>query len=749
VTPRRSVWFVAAAAFTHLTVVFTWPLGERLSSALPHDLGDPILNTWLLWWNAHVAPLTRAWWNPPFFWPLPDVLARSENLLGISLVATPLQWLGATPVVAYNIVFLLSFPLTAMAAYALAYVITRQHAAAAIAGLVFAFNPYRTSQFAHLQMMWAFWMPLALATLHRYREDGRWQWLVAFDLLWIGQALSNGYYLLFFSILVVLWIAWFLSSRHDVRRLLPLAVAWAAAWTVVAPLLVGYQTALNTAGAERTLTEIRAFSADLSAFAATSPLVWTWRRLSLVFRSEQQLFPGVFAVALTIAGLWSVPGDGRSSPLVRRVRIGVLLLAGAVVGLAAIAMMTGPIRTRVLTVDSIAKPIGIAIWLIVAAVALGPRVRRAFAERSSLVFYAGAALLMFACALGPEPALHGQAIWYKPPYAWLINLPGFGAIRVPARFAMLGELCLAIAAASSFAAYVRSLRPRQATVAAAVCIAALLADSWVAGLPVPSVPERFAGLEAIDNGTPVLELPLGVLEDTAAMYRSMFHRAPLVNGYSGFVPPHYALLQTALAEGDDTAIDALLAVHDLVVVIDRAREPGLAARVARHPGAKWTGSESGREFFAVHLNAAEDSPRSDVGVRTVTPVPSTILRSLTDGDLRTRWDSGTAQRGDESIAVELGADAPVTAVELAMGPYTAEFPRHVAVDVSSDGSRWTTVWDDLTGRLAVLGAARDPRRVPLWFRFPPQRARFVRVRQLGSHPSSHWAIAELRVFAVD
>ena len=87
--------FPIFAAFLALAVVWTWPLGLHLSSRIPHDPGDPILNTWLLWWNAHAIPFTERWWNPPIFYPMPGALALSEHLAGIGLISTPVQLLHA------------------------------------------------------------------------------------------------------------------------------------------------------------------------------------------------------------------------------------------------------------------------------------------------------------------------------------------------------------------------------------------------------------------------------------------------------------------------------------------------------------------------------------------------------------------------------------------------------------------------------------------------------------------------------
>src|SRR5262245_31756144 len=75
---RRGLpWLFASASYGTLTVIQTWPLAARLSSVLPNDLGDPVLNAWIIWWNAHAVPLTARWWNGPIFWPSQGTLAFS------------------------------------------------------------------------------------------------------------------------------------------------------------------------------------------------------------------------------------------------------------------------------------------------------------------------------------------------------------------------------------------------------------------------------------------------------------------------------------------------------------------------------------------------------------------------------------------------------------------------------------------------------------------------------------------------
>ena len=209
-------------------------------------------------------PLTAAWWNPPAFYSLPGVLSFSEHLLGLSLVATPIQWLGGSPLFAYNVVFLLTFPLCAIGGYLLALEMTKRHDAAFIGGLLFGFAPYRMSQLAHLQVLAAFGMPFALLGLHRYLRDPRPRWLVLFGCGWLLQALCNGYYLLFFGARRHL-DALVCTSRHeaagvprDQRRLCAAASAAAAAAVAVQ----GASTTVSGSGG--IWTRSRNFGADAS-----------------------------------------------------------------------------------------------------------------------------------------------------------------------------------------------------------------------------------------------------------------------------------------------------------------------------------------------------------------------------------------------------------------------------------------------------------------------------------------------------
>lgn len=113
--------------YTVLGVAITFPLIFRLSTNVAGDLVDPLFITSLLWWNAHVVPLTERWWNGFAFYPTPGMMAFSDHLIGESLMATPLQWLGLSATTAYNLTLIATFPLCAFAAHLFGYALTKRH----------------------------------------------------------------------------------------------------------------------------------------------------------------------------------------------------------------------------------------------------------------------------------------------------------------------------------------------------------------------------------------------------------------------------------------------------------------------------------------------------------------------------------------------------------------------------------------------------------------------------------------------
>ena len=116
----------------------------------------------------------------------------------------------------------------------------------------------------------AFGMPAALAALHLNADTRRVRWLVAFSAALTLQALSASYYALFFTLLLGMWMLWFLRPR-----------AWRDGLAIVAagyePL---YYRVLKHALADHDRTALEALAAFGPLLIAAGPSPTLSSRLS-------------------------------------------------------------------------------------------------------------------------------------------------------------------------------------------------------------------------------------------------------------------------------------------------------------------------------------------------------------------------------------------------------------------------------------------------------------------------------------
>jgi hypothetical protein len=383
--------FLAFWGYAALAVVVTFPLVLHLSSSIPRDLEDSLWYVAILWWNAHVMPLTAHWWDGFAFYPASGMMAFSDHLLGASLIASPLQWLGSAPITAYNVTFLASFPLSAIGAHALVWTLSRRHDAGIVCGLAFGFNPYRIAHLEHLELLMTFGMPVALLALHHYASTRRTRWLVTFTAALSIQALSSSYHALFFTVLIGMWILWFVRP-HAWRDALRVVTAGSVAALLLLPIVLGYSRIHEGHALARDFGEVLNYSADLSSFVTASALSAAWGWTAALNGAERQLFPGLTITALVIAGAMRVRRTAAAAgdPLSIVSRVCWVLSAGFL-AVAVAAHVAGPWRLDwgwvQISVTVAYKPLSLAFAFATAAVALSPTLRDAFRRRSTPAFY--------------------------------------------------------------------------------------------------------------------------------------------------------------------------------------------------------------------------------------------------------------------------------------------------------------------------------------------------------------------------
>ncbi len=580
-----------------VALVFTWPLAAGLTRDIPWDLGDSLLNAWILAWDADRLlrvlggdiGAIRNFWNANIFYPEPLTLAYSEHLFAQAVQILPVYALTGNIILSYNLLFLSTFVLSGLGMFLFVRDITGSARAGFVAGLIYAFAPYRVPQFSHLQVISSQWMPFVLYGLRRYFVTRRITPLAGAGAALIAQNLSNGYFLMFFAPFVLAYALFEIATRRlwaDARVWVGLSATAAIVTAVTLPFLLPYLELRRLGFGPRVLNEVKAFSADVFSYW-TSPIESRlWGSVIRGYpKAEGDLFPTITAMCLGLIGIagsisaaWT---HARTRPAAtsNMLRPLVWILIGAamvyVVFLLLILTSNGfthigpfPVSVRNLWRNSRVLAIIVALLVFVS-----PRAR-SFARHwigtlAAFLVIAGAAA--FLMSLGPEIRSSGRLISEVGPYHFFYtHVPGFDGLRVPARFAMLVILFLSVAGGLGAVALEQRFRRGGAIAvvlgtlavaeafAAPIVINGTVAEGRYAMPPArvytgEQVPGAYRFLKTLPApGTVVVEFPLGEWAyEVRYVFYSAAHWHPILNGYSGHFPLSYNMNATHLRHPTD------------------------------------------------------------------------------------------------------------------------------------------------------------------------------------------------------
>lgn len=597
-------FYSAAAAYTLLSIVLTWPLALGLWRDVPGDLGDSLLNMWILAWGADHLPRMlvgavswQDYWNANIFHPDPLALTFSEHLFGQSLQILPVYWITGNTILCYNLVFLSTFALSGLGTYLLVRdllisgttnsgttkVVPYVEWAAFFAGLIYGFLPYRIASVPHVQVMSAQWMPFALYGLNRYITTGSFRALAGGTAALVMQNWSCGYYLLYFAPfapLFVIFRMWLAGKLLDLRTWIAMAGAGTVTLLLTIPFLLPYLDAQQRFGFERPFGEVVFFSANVWSYITAAEPVRMWGKILRYYpHGEGETFlgfvPAILALVALLAAVWnafaSTPKPATRSTL--RTVLTALLLFAVVTQFIAVAsaVIFGGFDTsffgvalRARTAQRLLMQLALAVVLLLA---VAPRIRGVAARlsRAPAVFFLALTVLAMWFSLGPEPKAGTQFVSGFGLYGVLYDyVPGFRGVRVPARYAMIAGLFLAVAAGYGAAALINWRRNAGLAIVAIASVLALaegaavpldINHAWSVNEAMPpsqvfppsGAPPVYARVKALPAGTAITEFPFGdAAWEIRFVYYSTAHWKPITNGYSGSFPPGYKARQARL-----------------------------------------------------------------------------------------------------------------------------------------------------------------------------------------------------------
>jgi hypothetical protein len=290
-----------------LAALVTWPQAWHLGSAV-FGHHDTYFSIWRLAWVAHVIghrPLQLFAAN--IFYPSSSALTYSDAMLVQGLIASPLLWAGASPVLVYNLVLLLGFVSAGCAMFVLARHVTGRVGPALVAMAALTMAPYRLEHIMHLELQWIAWVPLCWWALHKALENRSVPHAYLAGLFIALQVMSCIYYGVFLVLLLCVFTPFLFVGRIGVRhRAGSLVIAGVVAVAIVLPYAIPYLETGRDLG-PRDMRDVVQYSAHPINYLASSSLNRWWGWTSERFGgSETRLFPGATVTVLAMIGLLHV-----------------------------------------------------------------------------------------------------------------------------------------------------------------------------------------------------------------------------------------------------------------------------------------------------------------------------------------------------------------------------------------------------------------------------------------------------------
>jgi hypothetical protein len=680
---------LVCVAFLGMTLLMTWPWVLHLRDHCS-DPGDPYLNSWIMWWDFHQTfhdPLHLFDGNT--FFPMKDSLAFSEHNYGIAVLFFPLYALGFRPLTVHGLATLLGFTFSGYGAFRLGRTLTGSTGAAWVTGIAFAFIPYRTGSVSHLNYLFSAWIPILLEALVLFARERTGKRAV-----WLGVAFfMNALTVIHWFVLTLIPLAvtgLVLAFHHGAERDRPgwkrAAVALGVAGIALLPFLLPYQKAASLYGFTRSAGDAMHYSALPKDWLNVDPWNRTWRGFcEFPSPGERCLFPGLLLPLLSLAAVLLVraePGDpAPGDPAPRdpappfdpgRRRL-LRWLDGIAVAAGTLALFA-------------ASPAGIHIRL------KGKEAFRATESTRAVAVFAVALLIRWWIAYPKAlPFVHGRNLpeslrLLRRPEAILVggtwailgffgslgmNFPFhrvlfemvflFHSVRVPARWAMVAYLGLAVLAgvgAKALADAWRRSGRRAAGLVYPLAVLILLFEDRAAPLDLirgeadPDEATLFLAKTPMKGG--LVELPAGTEDhgNYRAMLRAADHGKPLITAVSGFSSPIVSRIEDdeRKAPIPDGLFDFLEGIPtSYILVHDSWLSPEL-----RGPHREWLarGMVSGRLLFVRRFDGRMKNDlyavvKNEPDAKALDPLPWTPARGPLPPPALYREDSALIGSIDE------------------------------------------------------------------------------------------------------
>ena len=693
---------IVLGIFVVLTLLMTYPTVFHMGSGVK-DLGDPLLNTWIMAWNAQkILNLDiEDYFDANIFYPHKRTLAYSEHLFTQSLIGLPVLLVSQNPVFAYNFCLLFSFFTSGLGMFFLARYLTRSPYSGMVAGIIFAFSPFMFAHLGHLQVITAGGIPMAFLYLHKFLRYEQSKHLLLFSLFFLLQVLANGYYALYLSLFAGLYILVYLITEKRYTALKFWAKITVFVLIVVAvagPFFRQYFLVRKEMGFARKMGE----HANLTSFLATSPFNRLYGELTSPFlKQEGELFPGILAVVLAVLGFtYMLRNDRKKKSVVKK---------------------HGIIYSSILLLSFLFTFGSKGPYILLHKFVPGFDGLRVASRFHIFVMFSLAVLSAFGLKA-------------------LVSLPFLRTKR--ASFVAFSLTFLILVEYFSVPVPVRKVRVKE------------------------DIPEVYKWLATQKENFAIIELPLpkpgkrvGQIE-CPRLHFSTYHWKKIVNGYSGYFPPlydelkrrwqsmpleqniedlrslgvRYVIFHSFLYKPDEfeNVMNELRRLESRCILVTQLEEACIYELI-------YIPEEGLGKYY---LDRSCPLPRKDW--TAFSNVKSHKTRLAYDGALSTRWETGPQRKG-HFFELDLGQVRKISGFSLKLGTKPLDFPRGYRVEVSTDRKNWEIVAQEKMTILPITAFLRASD-LSSDVVFSTVDARYIKITNTGEDEVYYWSIYEMDVF---
>ena len=251
----------------------------------------------------------------------------------------------------------------------------------------------------------------------------------------------------------------------------------------------------------------------------------------------------------------------------------------------------------------------------------------------------------------------------------------------------------------------------------------------------------------------MLELPMvDDYSDTAAMLRATQRGHVLVNGFSGYAPPHYDALRDAIRRFDPGMLFALERTGPLLVFVHQGEQyDKYTDYVEQLPNAHRVQTTAAGALYQLPRVAPSHDP-DQTGVIASIAIDGDVTGTATmvDGQLSTRAEAhGVTAPRDSSGEMVITFNRPiaVSAIDFDLGALPRDYPIKLRISAVNPGEAPRLVWEGATRGAEAAALLEDRTRHAVKIELAaPIAAPQLLLTITDGNSAFWWSVAELKVF---